>query len=78
MFRLFAKWVIGSAISDYICKTNYIYVQKVAFLDNFENFFEKFQSVAKLCYYYFIVFGSSLMVALTVTDNDEINAKHRP
>ncbi len=44
-----AKWVIGSAISGHIFKKdNYIYVQKVVFLDNFERIFEKFQSVAKL------------------------------
>ncbi len=29
-------------------KENYIYVQKVVFLDNFERIIEKFQSVAKL------------------------------
>ncbi len=43
-----AKWVVVSAISDHIFKKeNYIYVQKVVFLDNFERIFEKFQSVAK-------------------------------
>ncbi len=36
-----ATWVIGSTIAD-------ILVQAVAFLDNFERIFEKFQSVAKL------------------------------
>ncbi len=29
-------------------KENYVYVQKVVFLDNFERIIEKFQSVAKL------------------------------
>ncbi len=47
--KLWAKWVIGSAISDIISKKeNYVYVQKVVFLDNFERIFEKIQSVAKL------------------------------
>ncbi len=40
--------VIRSAIFDDIFKKkNNIYVQKVAFLANFERIFEKFQSVAK-------------------------------
>ncbi len=29
-------------------KENYVYVQKLVFLDNLERIFEKFQSVAKL------------------------------
>ncbi len=39
--KLWAKWVIRAAISNHIFKKeNRIYVQKVAFLDNFERIFE--------------------------------------
>ncbi len=44
------KMDIGSAISNHIFKNkkNCIYFQKVAFIDNFERKFEKFQSGAEL------------------------------